>query len=82
MDNSTKIKICKKCGSDTNKFLIRRYTCTKCLSSENNIRLNKNNYYDTYYQQNKDKVLLQQRERYRMKKELLKEENKKTLVIL
>jgi ribosomal protein L37E len=81
MDNS-KIKICKRCGSDTNKFLIHRHTCTKCLSSENNIRLNKNNYYDTYYQENKEKVLLQQRERYRMKKELLKEENKKTLVIL
>jgi hypothetical protein len=78
-----KIKICKRCNSSTNKFLIHRNNCCiKCLSLQNNKKLNENNYFDAYYQLNKDKVLAQQRERYRMKKELLKEENKKSLVIL
>jgi hypothetical protein len=67
-----KIKLCKYCGcnDEENRFLNNRNNaCIKCLSCQSNKALNKHNYFDEYYQLNKDKVLAQQRENYRLKKE-------------
>jgi hypothetical protein len=66
-----KIKICKLCGSSDNKFGPHCHQCIKCLSKRKNAKANEKNYFKNYYELNKEKVLLQQREAYHKSKNII-----------
>ena len=68
MENEIKIKVCKLCGSSDNKFAPHRHQCTKCLSKIKNEKARKNNYWKTYYENNKDTMLESARFNYQKKK--------------
>jgi thymidine kinase len=57
---------CRRCLEIGNKIQKNRRVCIKCLSKANRIRMKLADY--NYYELNKEKVLLQHKEYYLLKK--------------
>lgn len=67
-------KICRSCKIEYSKseFELNRHQCRKCMSKKRYEINKKKNYYNNYYDKNKDIVLKCQHEYYLRKKEKLK----------
>ncbi len=65
------IKLCSACGLP-GKFEVKRNQCRKCMSKKRYEINKKKNYYNEYYDKNKEVVLKCQHDYYLRKKEKLK----------
>ena len=76
MDKKNRMKICKKCGKDSNEvnFMPERLCCNIC---RNNTRKNKpdETYFKNYYIQNREYILEQKATKYKTMKEEKKNNN-------
>ena len=57
METQIKIKLCKVCGNSSEFHKFKGLLCCKCASKKNNERLNEKQYYESYYEENKELLL-------------------------
>ena len=58
MENKIKIKLCKVCSNSSEFHKFKGLLCCKCASKKNNEKLKEKQYYKSYYEENKETLLV------------------------